>query len=331
MATIRELESGKWQVQVRHRGMRPAVKSFKTKTEADRWGRLLESEIDRGCFLDRTEAERTTIGELIDRYLAEVTPTKRATQSETSCLQGLKRRFGKVSAAGLQARHVAAYRDERIGAGRAGGTVIHELNALSHVIDTAIRDWSLPLASNPVKLVRKPKAAKGRDRRFRDDEQQRLMAACQASRSGFMLTPLVKLALETGMRLGELLSLEWPLIDMQKRVACLPLTKNGETREVPLSTTALACLSSIPRNIASRRVFWMWKRADSVEHAWSRAVKTACIIDFRFHDLRHEAVSRLFEMGLNPMEVAAISGHKTLQMLKRYTHLRAAELALKIG
>lgn len=331
MASIRELESGRWQVQVRHRGMRPSVKSFKTKTEADRWGRLLESEIDRGCFLDRTEAERTTVGELIDRYLAEVTPTKRATQSETSCLTGLKRHFGMVAVASLQARHVAAYRDERISAGKAGGTVIHELNSLSHVIDTAMRDWSLPLLSNPVKLVRKPKAAKGRDRRFHGDEEQRLMAACKASHSGFMLTPLVQLALETGMRLGELLSLEWPLIEMQKRVAGLPLTKNGETREVPLSTAALACLSSIPRNIASQRVFWVWKRTDSVEHAWSRAVKAASIIDFRFHDLRHEAVSRLFELGLNPLEVAAISGHKTLQMLKRYTHLKATELVKKLA
>jgi hypothetical protein len=81
MATIRELESGKWQVQVRRRGIHPAVKSFKTKTEADRWARLLESEIDRGVFVDRAEAERATKGELIDRYLVEVTPLKKSARS----------------------------------------------------------------------------------------------------------------------------------------------------------------------------------------------------------------------------------------------------------
>ena len=142
---------------------------------------------------------------------------------------------------------------------------------------------------------------------------------------------MVRFAIETGMRMGEMLSLEWRYVDMAQRVATLPDTKTGDARQVPLSTAAIAELSALPRHIKNGRVFWTWSRADSLENAWRRAVKAAGIEDLRFHDLRHEAVSRLFELGLNPMEVAAISGHKTLQMLKRYTHLRAAELALKIG
>jgi integrase len=118
---------------------------------------------------------------------------------------------------------------------------------------------------------------------------------------------------------------------MAQRVATLPDTKTGDTRQVPLSTAAIAALSALPRHFKNSRVFWTWARADSLQNAWRRAVKAAGIDDLRFHDLRHEAVSRLFELGLNPMEVAAISGHKTLQMLKRYTHLRAAELVLKLG
>ena len=145
------------------------------------------------------------------------------------------------------------------------------------------------------------------------------------------LAPAVRLAIETGMRMGEILSLEWRYVDMAQRVATLPDTKTGDARQVPLSTAAIAAISTLPRHIKDGRVFWTWSRADSLENAWRRAVKAAGIIDLRFHDLRHEAVSRLFELGLNAMEVASISGHKTLQMLKRYTHLKASELVKKLA
>jgi integrase len=132
------------------------------------------------------------------------------------------------------------------------------------------------------------------------------------------------------MRMGEMLALEWHHIDMAQRVATLPDTKTGDARRVPLSTAAINAISSLPRHFKDGRVFWVWSRSDSLENAWRRAVNTAGIKSLRFHDLRHEAVSRLFEKGLNPMEVAAISGHRTMQMLKRYTHLKAEDLARKL-
>ena len=256
MANIRELGSGKWQVQVRHRGMRPAVKSFKTKTEAARWARLLESEVDRGVFVDRSDCEQTTVGELIDRYLSEVTPKKKSVRSEKQRLNALKSHFGAFSLASVRSSHISAYRDAKIKAGLAGATVVKDLNSLSHLFEVAIKDWGLPL---------------------------------------------------------------------------IPDTKTGDARKVPLSTAALAAISPLPRHFKDGRVFWTWKRTDSLENAWRRAVKAAGITDFRFHDLRHEAVSRLVERGLNVMEVSAISGHKTLQMLRRYTHLKAEELVKKLG
>lgn len=146
-----------------------------------------------------------------------------------------------------------------------------------------------------------------------------------------MLAPVVRFAIETGMRMGEILSLQWCNVDMPNRVATLPDTKTGDARQVPLSTAAIAAISPPPRHFKDGRVFWTWKRADCLENAWRRAVKSAGIIDLRFHELRHQAVSRLFELGLNPMEVAAISGHKTLQMLKRYAHLKATELVKKLA
>jgi integrase len=146
-----------------------------------------------------------------------------------------------------------------------------------------------------------------------------------------MLEPLVILALETAMRLGELLGLEWPRIKRDKRVAFLPLTKNGEPRSVPLSPKAIETLQRIPRNLQNQRVFWTWTRSDSVENAWRRVLVNAGISNLRFHDLRHEATSRFFERGLSLPEVASITGHKTWQMLRRYTHLRAEDLAAKLA
>jgi integrase len=100
---------------------------------------------------------------------------------------------------------------------------------------------------------------------------------------------------------------------------------------VPLSTKAVHLLEALPRHITDKRAFWEWKGTDSLEHTWRRAVLKSGIEDFRFHDLRHEATSRFFEKGMNMMEVATITGHKTLQMLKRYTHLKAEDLAKKLG
>ena len=152
----------------------------------------------------------------------------------------------------------------------------------------------------------------------------------------------MELAVETAMRQGELLSLTWANVDLERRVAFLPETKNGTSRYVPLSSRAVALLAGSPRSI-NGQVFPVTTNAvrNGFVAAVSRARRMyvrACLAqgfaadpsmftDLRFHDLRHEATSRLFERGLNPMQVAAITGHKTLQMLKRYTHLRAEDLA----
>ncbi len=130
------------------------------------------------------------------------------------------------------------------------------------------------------------------------------------------------------MRRGELLKLKWEDIDLEKQVAHLEMTKNGSKRDVPLSKRAKEILSGMPHCI-NGRVFPLTE--DSVKGLWSRLSKRTGIYDLRFHDLRHEATSRLFEKGLNIMEVSAITGHKDLRMLKRYTHLRAEDLAKKLG
>lgn len=330
MATLRQFANGKWQVQVRRKGHPPVAKTFLSRLDAQRFARKVESELDKGNLVWSGEIEQTTLGELIDRYLREVTPTKRAARQETQRLKFLKRHFGTYGAAQLQGKHVAAYRDSRLQSGKAAATVVRELNTLSHVFEVAIRDWGLPIPLNPARRVRKPTAARGRDRRVSGDELAALLEACRQSRAS-QLAAVIRVAIETGMRLSEIISLTWENVDASDRVALLPITKNGAAREVPLSTVALQIILTQPRHISDPRVFWSWKRSDSFEHAWQRVVTKAKLVDLRFHDLRHEATSRFFERGLDMMEVSAITGHKTLQMLKRYTHLRARDLAQKLG
>ena len=330
MASIRQLSNTKWQAQIRRAGHKPITNTFITKSDAVMWARDIESKIDRGAFLDRSEAEKTSIAQLLERYLKEVTPLKTSGLREKSRLDLLEKHFGFLMATQLQSKHVAEFRDLRISQGKAGATVIKELNTLSHVVDVAIKDWGLALVANPVKLIRKPKTANGRNRRLSSEEENRLLQACRTCRTR-MLEHIVIFAIETGMRLSEMLRLEYQDIDFKTRVARLYETKNGEVRDVPLSSKAVKILQTMPRDISERRVFWAWREADSIQHTWRRTIHRAELIDFHFHDLRHEATSRFFELGLNVMEVASITGHKTLQMLRRYTHLKAEDLAKKLG
>jgi len=324
MATVRKLPSGSWQVQVRIKGEPPASKTFTTKALAVKWGRSAETEIDRGSFTEHRELETLTLSTLIDRYLLEVTPTKKSVSQERSCLLRLKTSLGELHVTGIQNTDIATYRDKRLKQGMAGATVLRELSHLSHIFTVAAKDWGIPLTSNPVQIIRKPKAGRGRDRRLNSGELALLLDALTDT---VEVKVIVQLAIETGMRRSELLSLLWVNVDMVNRFVVLPDTKNGDSRAVPLSRRALQILEETPRT-ATGKLFST--RPDSVSQAFHRACIRANLQNLRFHDLRHEATSRLFEKGLNTMEVSSITGHKSLSMLKRYTHLKAADLALKL-
>ena len=162
----------------------------------------------------------------------------------------------------------------------------------------------------------------------RPGEEARLFTACGEARNRWLL-PLVQLALETAMRQGELLRLRWERIDLNRRTAQLPDTKNGEARTVPLSTTAVGVLRALPRALHGE--VFPGVTTEAVKRSYMRATRRADIEGLRFHDLRHEATTRLFEKGLNIMEVASVTGQKDLRMLRRYKHLKAADLARKLG
>lgn len=328
MATIQKRGPYQWRVQVRRKGYPVQTRTFETKPDATAWARMVESEMDRGIFRSISEAERTTLAELLIRYGREVTPQKKGWLQEKSKLKTISRHpLAQYSVANIGGKELAEYRDAR-SMEVSPKTVRDELVLLGHLFKVAMQDWGIVFPhGNPIDAVRKPKTGNNkRDRRLIGDEESRLMAACKDY--GEPLPSIVTLAVETAMRRGEIANLEWGYVDFEKRILHIPETKTDEPRDVPLSSRAITVLRKLPRNIHGR-VFDM--RADSITQAFSRACERAEIDDLRFHDLRHEATSRFFELGLNPMQVAAITGHKTLQMLQRYTHLRAEDLAKMLG
>lgn len=187
----------------------------------------------------------------------------------------------------------------------------------------------LPLAKNVVKLVRRPVIRNERSRRLTGDEEQRLLDGCNGGKIPYFRT-LIILAIETGVRRGELLGLQWADVSHNRRVISLSMTKNGASREVPLSQRAFDTLMDWKSRAEIHQATVFPMSPGALEQAWRRLLARSGVTALRFHDLRHEGVSRLFERGLNVIEVSTISGHRELRMLKRYTHLSADDLVSRL-
>jgi integrase len=329
MATVRKLASGKWNAQIRRKGHTPISKTFINQKDAFIWIRCMESEMDKGTYINRSSAENTTLEDVLIRYRNEITLHKKGYEREQGRINHwLAHPYSKHSLSSLKSVDFAKYRDARLKE-VSTGTVRLELALISHVFTILRKEWNFP-ADNPVTHIRKPKPSRARNRRLENDEKERLLTACKQSRNP-QIYPLVVMAIETGMRLGELLKMEWADINLSKRTIFLDDTKNGSSRTIPLSYKAIETLINIPNHIKSKRVFWIWpQKPDAISGAWRPALKRAEIIGLRFHDLRHEATSHFFERGLNILEVAAITGHKSIQMLQRYTHIRPESLVSKL-
>lgn len=331
MATIRKRGS-KWEAQVRRKGWPSVSRSFHMKADAQAWARGKERELDTyeaGTARPPSKAskhEGHTLRELVVRYLAEVTPRKRGAPYERYRLNSLlKLPLMATRVSDLAGSTFAAHRDQRLRQ-VSGSTVRRELRTIGHVLEIARREWGYDLPSNPVRQIAIPSEAPSRTRRLEPGERDRLDEALAASKLPY-LRPFVHLAIETGMRRGELLSLRWRDIDLALKVAQLRETKNGHPRSVPLTPNAVAILESLDRD--SDRVFPVSPNA--LRLSWERLRVKAKLTDLRLHDLRHEAVSHFFELGLSVPEVAVISGHRDPRMLARYTHLRPTDIADKLA
>ncbi len=329
MATIIRRGERQWQARVRRQTVRTGA-TFETKVRAVAWARQVEADIDAGRFqFGRVEAERTTLHEALARYLAEIVPSKKGIRQNTGIVRAWQRSpLAQRALAAIRSTDIAVWRDAQLK--HVGPqTVLHHLNVLSHLYRVAAADWGLETLANPVAKIKKPSIPRGRERRLRNGEEQQLLDACDRSESTW-LGPLVRLALATAMRQGELGGLTWSQVRLAQRTILLTDTKNGEPRTVPLSTPAIQALCSIPKADVDK--LFSIKTGRAISHAFAKACKRAAIVDLRFHDLRHEATSRFFEQtDLRDVEIASITGHKTMDMLKRYAHLRAAQLAVRLG
>ena len=324
MATISN-RNNKWHVRVRRSGQSTVAKTFLIKTDAEKWARSIEIEIDRGSYINSSYAQKTLFKDLILQYLKEVTPTLRGAHEDTYRLRKMMRNpIAELNLTELTPNKIANYRDERLKEVKPN-TVIRELAYISSMINHARREWGLGII-NPVTQIKKPSQPQGRERVLNDAELFRLLS--ELNKINPILKVLCEFALETAMRRGELISLLWENINFEKRVAFLPITKNGRSRSVPLSTKAVEILKSLPRDIEGR-VFPLNK--GTVSSLFLRATRRAEIENFHFHDLRHMALTRLSSRISNILELAAISGHRELKMLQRYVHIKAEDLVIKIG
>ena len=339
MATIVKTPAGTWKALVRKIGFPTTVKTFASKRECQDWGRQVEVEMTKGLYIDRADSTKMSIAAALDRYEREVTPTKKAStaHAEVNRIKHLKVELGKYSLAALSPQIIGAYRDRKIAEGQSNNTVRLALALVGHLYSTASKEWGLGLVRNPVTQVRKPTVAgSARTRRLTPAQLAALLEACR-KHSNPMLGWAVELLLETAMRKGELMTLRVGQIDVQRQIVRLSDTKNGSERTVPVSVRAAQLLALALANplrppdcdlvffgdagkTGLRAPYTIHKLFDSCR-------KETNISDFRLHDFRHEATSRLVERGtLSDIDVASITGHKSMQMLRRYSHLRAENL-----
>lgn len=339
MSVIRKRGDYQYQAVVRRKGYEAQSKTFTTQREAQAWTSIVESEMTRGVFVSRVESEQTTLKELIDRYVVEITPHHKGRDSEKLRLLSLaKHPLAQRFLSTLMAKDFAQYRDERLKI-RKPATVTREMALFARVFEVARREWSIHM-DNPLKLVSRPIVRNERIRRLGADEEVALMRELDSQERDWhgrlvpggmrnmWVKPIVVLALETACRRSELLSLRWCNVDLQRRVALLPDTKNGFSRGVPLSSRAVLILQELPRS-DDDRVFPTTVAA--LKKAYERAVQRAGIQDYTFHDLRREATSRLARK-LSLLDLAKVTGHRSVNVLhQRYYSITAEELALKLG
>jgi integrase len=209
------------------------------------------------------------------------------------------------------------------------GTLNRELDILRHAFTTACRSWDVPLVYNAFAEVKRPKNGAPRERRLHPGEREHLQAACAKCRNPH-IRYLVELALETAMRRGELLNARWTDVSFEARTMHIPVAKNGHARTIPLSRAALVLLRDLRDHCCPSAERLVPITENTAKMAWKRLVKRAGVANLRFHDLRHEAISRFFEKGLPVPEVALISGHRDPRMLFRYTHPRPEDIAAKL-
>lgn len=325
MATIRK-RNGKFQVQVRRRGYPDLSRTFHLLRDAKEWARHIETQVDRGELApDRRQLERETLGDLVTRYRDEIVPRKKGAEIETIILNRfLRHPICSKKLSNLSVEDFAQYRQERLKE-ITPKSLKRQLSPIQNMFEVAREEWGFPINENPVKKLRLPTGDRKRERRLREGEYEALIQAARTRRNP-IIEKVIIFALETGMRRGEILALRWQQVDLARRSVTILEAKNGHSRTIPLSTRAVDLLGTL--EVKGDRVFELSPNA--LKLAWCRMLEGTSMHDLHFHDLRHEAISRFFELGLTSPEVAAVSGHRDMRMLYRYAHASLMNIMEKI-
>jgi len=331
----RVLTNGKirYRALVRLKGHTPKTATFIKRTDAVTWAQETETKIRQSQYFPERliDDDQYTLGDLLDRYKSEVLPEKRA-KGQLGQLEWWRNELGNHKLKDLTPSLIIKFRDklakelsDRTGRNRTSATVNRYLALLSHACTIAIKEFQW-MAINPVTQISKPREAQGRSRFLSDEERERLLAVCRSSESVHLFT-IVTLALSTGMRRGEMLGLKWENVDLQNGRITLHRTKNGEKRIVPLVGKAYELIKGSYLKLEPGDHDSLFPSPNEpnqpicIRTAWYTAVRRAKLENFRFHDLRHSTASYLAMNGASLLEIADILGHKTLQMVKRYSHL----------
>ena len=332
MAAIQK-RGKKYRARVIRKGFPSLSKTFSSHTEALRWSRDTESSIDRGEIKPNLTHPKGVVGrdsnplfqDAAEHYIKTHSIHKKIVRSETYRLRILIKRWGGLRVGQIDKFAIMELRDDLLKLERSGDTINHYFNTLSKLFQMLSGDWDLQIA-NPIKGIRRMPPSQGRTKRISERIEWQLLAGCKQL-SMPLLSPIIEFAIQTGMRRGELMGLSWADIDLPNRRAYLHTSKNGEPRQVPLTKRAISVLETLQQN-KDAKVFPMslnvlrnqFERVvEFLKNEWSET-EINPYEDLRFHDLRHEALSRLSDAGLNVIELSHISGHRTLAMLKRYTH-----------
>jgi integrase len=323
MASIRKLKSG-WRAEVFRRGIRKS-QVFQNKLEAKNWAAREEASI----LNQEAQKSQVSFGKVMDRYAREVSPAKRGARWEQIRLEKIGRdTLAGISMADLNAGHLADWRDRRLRE-VSPASVNREMVLLSAVLTQARKEWQL-IGENPMSDVRKPTKPAARDRRVSQDELERLKVSAgeDLTKTTARAFHAFLFAIETAMRAGEVVGLEWDKVDLESRVCHLPMTKNGTRRDVPLSQEAVRLLEVLPSaNQKKGSVFEL--SSSQTESLWRKIRDRAGVTDLHFHDSRHEAITRL-SRKLDVLSLARMVGHRNLNQLMAYYNESAADLAKRL-
>lgn len=304
-------------------------RSFHTHADAIEWARFTELQADRRDLPASPKAlNQFTVRAILERYRDEISTKKRGYVSEFYIINSfLRQRIANYTLAQISTSDFCTYRDKRLKQVKPA-TVSREIGIIKHAFDLAMREWGIPVRENPLAKIPKIKLNNARQRRLSAYEWQVILEAAKETKNPYLL-PLIRLALETGMRRGEMLGIHWKHVNFEARTLFLPFTKNGHSRTIPLTNEAVKILRELQNESKGVKAFPLTGNATRL--AWERLLNRTNIHDLHFHDLRHEAISRFFEKGLSVAEVALISGHRDFRMLFRYTHLKAEDVVKKLN